>query len=266
MSYRIDAIPAFKDNYIWCISHTGSGAALVVDPGDAAPVTRFLERNNLTLEVILLTHHHPDHSNGIKSLLATGDVPVYGPADSPYKGVTEQVAEGDSLSWRDWSFSVLAVPGHTLDHIAFVASETPLERPVAFCGDALFACGCGRIFEGKPDQMRRSLEKLRALPGDTLLYCGHEYTLANVAFARAVRPDSAPLRDYEDECQSLRDAGKATLPTVLHRELELNPFLQWDSKEVASAAEGFAREAGRQLDPSDPDQVFATIRQWKDSF
>ncbi len=266
MTYRIDAIPAFNDNYVWCISDREQDKALVVDPGDAAPVSAFLESRGLTLDMILLTHHHPDHSHGIKTLLREAKVPVHGPTNSPYKGVTHELREGDSFKWRDWQFNVLEVPGHTLDHIAFIAENTPLDVPVAFCGDALFACGCGRLFEGTPAQMRQSLAKLRDLPERTELYCGHEYTLANVAFSLAVTPDNKELQSYESECKRLRENDRPTLPTVLGRELRINPFLRWDSEDVEQAAEAYGQKAALDVSRENPDQVFAAIRHWKDNF
>ena len=259
MRYQIDAIPALSDNYIWCIHDTES--ALIVDPGEAAPARRFLEHNGLTLEAVLLTHHHPDHTQGLGRLVGDAAVPVYGPADSPFKGVTHPLREGDTLEWRDLVFQVLAVPGHTLDHIAFYCDKAALPQPITLCGDALFACGCGRLFEGKPEQMRAGLAKLRDCPDNTLVCCGHEYTRANVAFSRAVSPDDTELAEYQKEVARLRDSGLATVPTTMGQERRLNPFLRWDDPAVISAAEA---QAGQEN--LDADSVFSIIRQWKDGF
>ncbi|XOZ34236.1 hydroxyacylglutathione hydrolase [Halomonadaceae bacterium KBTZ08] len=261
MGYQVDAIPALNDNYIWCIHDTHSNGAMIVDPGEAQAASDFLERNGLTLEAVLLTHHHPDHSHGVGKLIGDGDIPVHGPADSPYKGITHPLSEGDTLAWRDLSFHILAVPGHTLDHIAFNSDSPHLPQPVTFCGDALFACGCGRIFEGEPAQMRASLAKLREWPDNTLVCCGHEYTRANVAFTRAVTPEDGALETYQRQVEQLRDSGQPTVPTTLGHERRFNPFLRWDDPDVKSAAERKAGEQGLSAD-----RVFGVIRQWKDGF
>ena len=266
MSYRVEPIPALKDNYIWCLYHTGNHRLLVVDPGEAGPVQRFMRDSGLSLDAILITHHHPDHVAGVKELLADGTVPVHGPADSSFKGITHPVAEGDQVTWLDLTFDVVAVPGHTLDHIAFNCNDRPLDHPVSFCGDVLFVCGCGRLFEGSADRMRHSLSKLREMPNDTLICGGHEYTLANIAFSRSVSPDDEKLQAFESECQALRDAGKPTVPTQLGNEKRLNPFLQWDNKTIAQAALDYGKQAGLSVDPDNPDEVFAAIRHWKDNF
>lgn len=261
MAYQVDAIPALNDNYIWCIRDTASNGAVIVDPGEAQPARDFLERNDLTLEAVLLTHHHPDHSHGVIKLVGNDDIPVYGPADSPYKEITHPLSQGDTLTWRELSFDVLAVPGHTLDHIAFNSISPRLPQPVTFCGDALFACGCGRLFEGEPAQMRASLTKLREWPDNTLVCCGHEYTRANVAFALAVNPEDAELAAYQKQVEQLLESGQPTVPTTLGHECRFNPFLRWDAPEVVSAAENRAGEKGLS-----GDRVFGVIRQWKNVF
>jgi hydroxyacylglutathione hydrolase len=266
MSYRLEAIPALKDNYIWCLYHTGNHRVLVVDPGEAGPVQHFLQDNGLSLDAILITHHHPDHVAGVQQLLGDTSVPVYGPSGSSFKGITHSVAEGDRVTWLDLSFDVIAVPGHTLDHIAFNCTDRPLDHPISFCGDLLFVCGCGRLFEGSAEQMRHSLSKLCRLPNDTLICGGHEYTLANLAFARTVNPGDEKLQAFESECKAMRDAGKPTVPTQLGSEKRLNPFLQWDNNTIAQAALNYGKEAGLTVDPENPDQVFAAIRHWKDNF
>lgn len=264
--YQILPIAAFSDNYIWCLYHPETSAALIVDPGEAAPVEAFLQQQGLTLEAILLTHHHPDHSNGIRALQARGEVPVFGPDQSPYRGVTHPLTEGDQVQWRDFQFQVLSVPGHTLDHIAFYSTEQGTESPLLFCGDALFIAGCGRLFEGQPAQMRHSLEKLLTLADDSLVCCGHEYTLANLAFARAVLPNDKGLEALQHQCQQLREQNRPTVPGTLGQEKRLNPFLRWQDSGVISAADNYAQQTGLPLPGGDPDNVFAAIRHWKDHF
>ncbi len=247
---EIIPIPAFTDNYVWLIR--SGNKAVVVDPGDAAPVRRYLDRHDLSLAAILITHHHADHIGGIADL-ARPELPVFGPADEQIRGVTHPVAGGDSvqLDAPRLLFEVIDVPGHTRGHIAFHGHN------VLFCGDTLFSAGCGRVFEGTPEQLYRSLQKLAALPSDTRIYCTHEYTLANLAFAAAAEPDN-PVRDrFADEMRALRDAGEPTLPTDLATQLAINPFLRCDSASV--------RAAINQPDASD-EQVFVALRDWKNRF
>ncbi len=261
----ISAIPAFSDNYIWCLSDTASGTAMVVDPGQAQPVLNHLTENNLALDTILVTHHHPDHVGGVKELLASfPDCRVIGPSDSPFKGSNYLVSPGDEVIWKEITFQVLGVPGHTLDHIAYFTDVEIGGRPVLFCGDTLFVCGCGRLFEGSPAQMRQSLQTLRSLPGKTAVYCAHEYTLANLRFARSWLPEDEGLKHFEAQCQSARDAGKATVPSVLENEKQLNPFLRWDDPAVVDAARAYCARHGL---PADSDNaIFAAVRHGKDNF
>ncbi|MFO8141557.1 MAG: hydroxyacylglutathione hydrolase [Marinobacter sp.] len=263
--FNITAIPAFSDNYIWCLSDQESGKALIVDPGQAQPVRDHLEQHQLSLDTILVTHHHPDHTGGVAALMqAFPDVRVTGPADSPFKGVTNQAHPGDEVIWQGLTFQVLSVPGHTLDHVAYY-SDTPVhDHPVLFCGDTLFVCGCGRLFEGNPEQMRQSLESLRALPDQTAIYCAHEYTLANLRFARSWLPDDAELAQFEQDCMARRDRGEATVPSTIGAERNLNPFLKWDDPAVIEAAKRYAAEAGLPCDSESA--IFAAIRHGKDHF
>lgn len=261
----ISAIPAFNDNYIWCLTDTDSGRALIVDPGQAKPVQEHLARNNLTLDTILITHHHPDHVGGVKALLV--DFPecrVTGPAESPYKGSSNKVRPGDEVVWKGVTFKVMGVPGHTLDHIAFYTDADIAGRPALFCGDTLFVCGCGRLFEGTPAQMLQSLRSLRELPGNTAVYCAHEYTLANLRFARSWLPDDAALEAFESQCKARREAGQPTVPSVLADEVKLNPFMRWDDPEVVRVATEYCAQHAL---PADSDSaIFAAIRHGKDRF
>lgn len=231
--------------------------AAVVDPGDAAPVLEYLGREKLALCAILATHHHPDHVGGVAELLRTYDVPVYGPRGEPIATLTHPVSEGDEVTVPQLgvSFSVLDIPGHTRAHIAYYGAGA------LFCGDTLFACGCGRVFEGTPEQMYASLEKLLALPDETNVYCGHEYTLANIGFARAVEPANAALEARERRDRATRDAGRPTLPSTLGEEKATNPFLRCREPAVVESANKYlgSRIAG-------PAAVFAAIREWKNRF
>jgi len=234
---------------------------VVVDPGDASPVIARCEREGVTLAAILATHHHGDHVGGIAGLLARWSVPVYGPARETIPGRTHGLHEGDSFTVPgiDLRLSVLDIPGHTAGHIAFVAhAATP---PLLFCGDTLFAMGCGRLFEGTPRQMVDSLDKLARLPGDTLVYCGHEYTLANLRFARAVEPANSSLGERERREKATRDRGLPTLPSTIGEERATNPFLRIDQTGIRGAAQ---QHAGRAL--GDRAAVFAEVRAWKNAF
>jgi len=258
-------IPAFNDNYIWCITSADGRRATVVDPGDAGPVQAHLNAHNLTLEAILVTHHHGDHVGGISRLLKEHDVPVYGPAHTPYGGITRPLEDGGSATVMDTHYRIINVPGHTLDHIAYFADDG-FPWPALFCGDTLFACGCGRLFEGSPEQMQKSLARLAALPDDTRIFCAHEYTLANLRFARAVLPEDQGLAEFEARCRRTREEGHPTLPVTLGNEKLLNPFLRWSDREVISAAMAYASSEGNALTPDSPSSVFAAVRRWKDNF
>jgi len=258
----IEPISAFKDNYIWCIR--AGTCAVVVDPGEAAPVLAALRDNGLTLSGILLTHHHADHIGGVSELVEKlGQVPVHGSRDPRVTVATSAVGDGDRVELPGLSeaagvpiaFDVIEVPGHTSSHIAFHGNG------VLFSGDTLFSVGCGRMFEGTPAQMSGSLDRLGALPGETRVYCGHEYTAANIAFARAVEPDNAALEAWAGEVDRLREAGRPSLPSSLAVEKAANPFLRCAEPTVAASA---ARHAGRPL--TDAVEVFAELRAWKNVF
>jgi len=252
---EVTPVSAFKDNYIWVLRHARRVA--VVDPGDAAPVLRHLEANALTLSAILVTHHHADHVGGIRELLSDPrhkDVPVYGPKAESIPGMTNPLVDGDSVTIADLGLTlqVIDVPGHTRGHVAYYGAG------LLFCGDTLFACGCGRLFEGTPEQMYGSLEKLLALPEDTKVFCAHEYTLANIEFARRVEPDNRALEERHAQERKLRQQGIPTLPSTLRRERATNPFLRCREPAVIESANKYL---GARL--ADPAKVFAAIREWK---
>lgn len=252
---QIIPLPAFRDNYIWVLRY--ESRAVVVDPGDAEPVLRYLSDEGLSLEAILVTHHHSDHVGGLSALLAKASVPVYGPAREDITGINHPVAEGAEvhLPGIGARLRVLDIPGHTAGHVGYYGEG------VLFCGDTLFAAGCGRLFEGTPAQMHASLAKLAALPGDTRVYCTHEYTLSNLAFAAAVEPGNAAVAERIAACQALRAADQPTVPFLLAEEFATNPFLRSSEPEVIRQAE---TQAGHAL--ANPVDVFAAIREWKNRF
>lgn len=248
-------IAAFDDNYIWLIRDDRHAAA--IDPGDADPVLSYLREHSLQLVAILNTHHHPDHTGGNAELAARFPVTVYGPAREGIAEVTRPVAEGETvfLPQLALQLSVLDIPGHTAGHVAYYGANW------LFCGDTLFGCGCGRLFDGTPAQMASSLERLARLPEQTQVYCGHEYTLANIRFARAVEPGNLALQEREVRDRASRAQGLPTLPSSIGLEKRTNPFLRCCEPEVIRAASQFA---GKKL--ADPIEVFAALRQHKNTF
>lgn len=256
----VTPIPAFSDNYIWCLKLEGENQAVVVDPGDATPVLQALEAQNLELAGVIITHHHFDHTGGLDSLLAHRKVPVWGPANPAITQISERLKQGDRVEILGIEWTVLEVPGHTLDHIAFYAEDTG-GNPSLFCGDTLFAGGCGRVFEGNPGMMLGSLDKLAALPAATRVYCAHEYTMANLAFAAAVEPDNEALKERIEHDQGLRDRDQPTVPSTLALELDTNPFLRCAQAPVVDKVLTEQRATA-----SDPVSVFAAVRGWKDNF
>lgn len=255
MMPEIIPLPAFDDNYLWLIRR-GDRAA-VVDPGDAAPVMAYVASHDLSLDAILLTHHHGDHIGGVSALVERFQPAVIGPNDDRIGGRTRTVAEGDvvALEGLGLELQVIEVPGHTRSHVAYYGGNA------LFCGDTLFVAGCGRLFEGTPAQMAASLGKLAALPGSTRVYCAHEYTLSNIRFARAVEPDNAALADLERRAQATRARNEPTVPSTIDAERATNPFLRCDQPGVMRAA---GARAGTAM--TDPVAVLATIREWKNKF
>jgi hydroxyacylglutathione hydrolase len=254
---QVVPIPAFADNYLWLI-HNGMHAA-VVDPGDASPVLSVLDAHQLSLIAILLTHHHADHVGGVPSLLQRFKVPVFGPRTEAIQHITAPLAEGDQafIPELDLALSVLEVPGHTRGHIAYVAAD----QGWLFCGDTLFAGGCGRLFEGTPQQMINSLSKFTALPDATQVYCAHEYTLSNLHFAREVEPSNDAIDARIRAEQAKRDQGRPTVPSTIGLEKQTNPFLRFQEPAIVDSL----ISAGR-LEQRDPVAAFAALREWKNSY
>jgi len=249
----VKPIAAFNDNYIWYIE-LDNGECAVVDPGDARPVEQYLQRHGRSLSYILLTHHHHDHTGGVPALLERYPAVIYGPEDARLPRDTIYVGEGDVAIVQEHEFTVLEIPGHTSSHIAFYGAGC------LFSGDTLFSVGCGRLFEGTPAQMQASLDKLAALPPETLVYCGHEYTSANCTFALQVEPLNRALRARAGEAARLRSENRVTLPSTIGSELETNPFMRSRQSAVIEAAQRRGQPAGN------PDEVLAAIRDWKDHF
>ena len=252
----VEAIEAFDDNYIWLLTREGYDGCAVVDPGDDKPVRKALKKRGLHLDAILVTHKHGDHVGGIAGLKKKWpDAVVYGPAHEPIKDIDVKLGASDSveLNGLGVSFDVLDVPGHTEGHIAYFTND------LLFCGDTLFACGCGRVFSGTFEQLSDSLQALAELPADTLVYCAHEYTLVNIGFAKWVEPDNPDLITREERVIAQREAGQPSVPSVLGEEMLTNPFMRTDEASVIEAAE---RWAGHPLQSRR--EVFRALRTWKD--
>ena len=259
MFNSIHPIPAFFDNYIWAITNQHNTELAVVDPGNPAPVIQYAEQHGLKLTQILITHHHKDHTGGLPELHRYSHPRVIGPRSSQIQGITDTVADADTFELFGVELTVIEVPGHTLDHIAFAAVNCV--RPLLFCGDALFAGGCGRLFEGHPQMMSESLSKLSSLDGDTEVYCADEYTLANLAFATAAEPNNERLRARLALEQKKRELGRPTLPSTIQLELETNPFLRCEDANIIKV---LRQRAATSLDK--PAEVFGALRSWKDNF
>jgi hydroxyacylglutathione hydrolase len=254
---KVEPIPAFRDNYIWFIIHEPNRKVAIVDPGDAAPVLDHVKANNLDPVAVLITHHHPDHVGGIGGILEQYRIPVYGPAHEQIPGRSHALKEGDVLDLEELGlrFEILDMPGHTSGAIAYYTDG------MVFVGDTLFLSGCGRLFEGTPEQMHASLGKLAQLPDETKIYCAHEYTLANLDFALAVEPDNQDIQQQIRDCKALRSRNSPTVPGTIAREKRVNPFLRSAEAGVVQAA---SRHSGKALD--NQVAVFAAIRKWKDTF
>ncbi|HEC19313.1 MAG TPA: hydroxyacylglutathione hydrolase [Gammaproteobacteria bacterium] len=253
---RVHTVNAFDDNYIWLIQHPERPQVVIVDPGDAAPVIEALQRQALAPAAIFITHHHWDHVGGIGELLAHWSIPVYGPARETIPHLSHPLSDNERvhIDALDSTFQVMDVPGHTAGHIAYVGPGK------VFVGDTLFAGGCGRLFEGTPEQMHASLSRIAALPDDTLVYCAHEYTADNLVFARIAEPGNPAIEARQQAVQAQRAQGLPTVPSRLGEEKATNPFLRCDQPEIIRNAEAFA---GRKL--SSGAEVFAVVRHWKDT-
>ncbi len=251
----IDPIPALKDNYIWALRNREF--AVVVDPGEAQPVLNYLQTQRLALAAILITHHHGDHTGGVVELCEVYNVPVYAPRAENISGTTRPLADGDTVELPELGISlkVLDIRGHTRGHIAYAGPS------YVFCGDTLFGCGCGRVFEGTMEEMARALQRLAALPADTRMYCAHEYTDANIRFALKCEPGNAELKRRAEEIAALRAAGKPTLPSTIALELATNPFLRCTEPEIIQTA---IRYGGATA--TDALAIFTALRTWKNHF
>ena len=252
---KIEAIPILQDNYVWAIHNCNS--AILVDPGAAAPILAWLGQRDMTASAILVTHHHHDHVGGITALLERFSIPVFGPTRGAAPSLPAEAAKRHAFAGFDLDLHVFDTPGHTLDHVCYridTAAGCHL-----FCGDTLFSCGCGRLFEGSAEQMYASLTQLASMPKDMLIYCAHEYTLENIDFALDVEPDNADLLVRQQAALLLRDQDRATLPVTLAVELATNPFLRCDLDSVAVAA---AQHAETALKPGQ--ETFRAVRSWRD--
>lgn len=252
----VTPIPALSDNYIWLLRQDTSQSVCVVDPGEADPVIELLERESLTLDTILITHHHHDHTGGLAKLIKRYSPHVIGPANPSIEGIDQTVGDGDTLRIMGRVFEVMATPGHTLDHISFYASGIP---GLLFCGDTLFCAGCGRLFEGTPEQMHTSLTRFMELSEDTLVFAAHEYTQANLVFAQAADPENDDVKYALKECEKVRALNRPTLPSTIGRELKINPYLRVGTQSVRQAA-------GTQGANDNDLATFATLREWKSRF
>lgn len=259
--YQVDAIQAFNDNYIWAIHQNNNDNCIIVDPGSADEVLRFLANKKMSLIAILITHHHRDHIGGVSTLLAQfPNIPVYGPSKEAKETVTHPLTDGEEITIPalDITLSVLEVPGHTLGHIAYADAHS------LFCGDTLFSGGCGRMFEGTPKMFSSSLSKLSALASTTLVYCAHEYTLNNLTFAKTITPNSRELEKYIESCEEKRARNLSTIPSSIDTELAINPFLRLQDPDVINALN---RKFSINLNShNNADENFKWLRQWKDSF
>ena len=254
---NLSAVPAFSDNYIWMLDN--GKEALVVDPGEARPVEAALDAKGLSLAAILVTHHHADHVGGVDALRSRLHGQVFGPAGETVPQPCQGLVEGDVIEALGLRFAVIDVPGHTAGHIAFFNAEGAGE-PIVFCGDTLFSAGCGKLFEGTPEQMHASLSKLAALADATRVCCGHEYTVSNLKFAHAVEPANADIADRLEHAKALRAQGRPTLPSPIGIERRINPFLRCAEPFVVDAALARGAQSRSGAD------VLAAIRTWKNEF
>lgn len=254
--FQVYPLPAFNDNYIWVISSPDLSGVAVVDPGDGEAVENYLKDQGETLSAILITHHHNDHTGGVAHLTEIyPEAPVYGPANSPFTGVTQPLSQGDSVELFGQSLTVQEVPAHTLDHISYYCDHQ------LFCGDTLFLAGCGRLFEGTATQMQQAMDYFKSLPDQTEVYCTHEYSLANLTFAEAVEPENSDIKNTTKNCIALRESDKPTLPSTIAQEKAINPFMRTNAPGVIAAAERFSGSKA-----TSEVEVMTAIREWKNQF
>lgn len=251
-------LPAFTDNYIWMLTTEKQTGMVVVDPGDADVVIEAIRTYQQPLVAILLTHHHPDHTGGVKQLTEMYSVPVYGPESSPFKDISHPLTDEMKINILGETLTVKEVPGHTLDHICYFQ---PNDKPQLFCGDTLFLAGCGRLFEGTATQMLNNMNYFKTLPIHTAIYCTHEYSLANLAFAAAVEPDNTDIQQVAEKCRTLRAANTPTLPSSIAQELKINPFMRSQIPTVRAAA-----QSHKQSTINSEVDTFTAIREWKNNF
>ncbi|MBT4804177.1 MAG: hydroxyacylglutathione hydrolase [Legionellales bacterium] len=251
---KVTPIKALTDNYIWAIE--SNNYLVVVDPGEAKPVIEYIKKHNLNLAAILVTHHHYDHTGGIAEILAFKETKVWGPVNESIPNISNPVENNDiiEIPLLDLKFQVLAIPGHTIDHIAYYGSSN------LFCGDTLFTAGMGRIFEGTAEQMYNSMQIIKSLPNTTNIYCGHEYTLANLKFAMLVEPHNLEIQKRYEEAKLLRKQNLPTVPAILSTELATNPFLRTDNNTVIESL-----VKNRKIIPQDKIAIFRELRAWKDT-
>lgn len=255
--YNITPISAFNDNYIWLIQSDKGN--VVIDPGDAEPVIKFCEKENIIVDHIIITHHHYDHTGGVLGLKKNIRGQVIGPKNRNIAGIDKFVGDGDKFTIIGLSFDVLEVPGHTLDHLAFFASSN--ERNILFCGDTIFSGGCGRVFEGTFSQMYDSICKLMNLPKNTEIYCAHEYTYSNLKFALEVEPNNENIKNHINDVEINNKQNIPTIPTTLEFELKINPFLRFNKIELRESIQ----DKYPNISDASSEKVFEILRQWKDS-
>lgn len=256
---KIHPIKAFTDNYIWALHAENSNQLLVVDPGDAKPVIDYIESTGSNLSAILITHHHNDHIGGVRALKEKYGCQVYASNDEQFDFCDQPLSKDNALEIFDGllTFNILHLPGHTLKHIAYHEPK----HNILFCGDTLFRAGCGRMFEGTPEQFHASLQQLAMLPKETKVYCTHEYTLSNLAFAQFIEPDNKKIETLTQECQSLRESDIATLPSTIESELETNPFLRCHLPNVQTRLDKLSGKNHKKNY-----EFFASMRRLKDKF
>jgi len=252
---NVEPIKAFTDNYIWLVS-TNEGS-IVIDPGESENIQKLIDNKIIDLKGILITHHHYDHTNGLSDLVKKNKLGVFGPVND-IDGIDHRLSDKDKISIIGIDFDIISIPGHTLDHIGFYSANAG--NPILFCGDTLFAGGCGRIFEGTYEQMFNSLKKITKLPTNTNIYCGHEYTLSNLKFALEADDANKELIEEFKQVENKINLNTPSLPTRLDKELEVNPFLRCDNINIQNKIIEKFNVSDNEL------EIFTALRKWKDNF